>query len=87
VLVEFCYFSLILRKGVIGAQLDASHRPSYWKGQLDGGYRCRDAGQREHIEAGGLISYGPNLPDLYRRSTDFGLRNRETESWMALVFR
>jgi len=22
---------------------------------------------REHVEAGGLISYGPDFPDLYRR--------------------
>ena len=28
-------------------------------------------GQREHIEAGGLISYGPNFLDLYQRSADF----------------
>jgi putative ABC transport system substrate-binding protein len=26
---------------------------------------------REHVEAGGLMSYGPNLPDLFRRSADF----------------
>src|SRR5262245_45681005 len=26
---------------------------------------------REHIEAGGLMSYGPNIPDQYRRSADF----------------
>jgi putative tryptophan/tyrosine transport system substrate-binding protein len=26
---------------------------------------------REHIEAGGLISYGPNRPDLYRRAAEF----------------
>jgi ABC-type uncharacterized transport system substrate-binding protein len=26
---------------------------------------------REHVEAGGLISYGPNVPDLYRRSAEF----------------
>jgi putative ABC transport system substrate-binding protein len=25
----------------------------------------------EHVEAGGLISYGPNFPDLYRRAADF----------------
>ena len=23
------------------------------------------------VEAGGLMSYGPNLPDLYRRSADY----------------
>jgi putative tryptophan/tyrosine transport system substrate-binding protein len=27
-------------------------------------------GSREGVEAGGLMSYGPNLPDLYRRSAD-----------------
>jgi putative ABC transport system substrate-binding protein len=27
-------------------------------------------GGREHIEAGGLISYAPNFPDLYRRAAD-----------------
>jgi putative ABC transport system substrate-binding protein len=28
-------------------------------------------GFRELVEAGGLISYGPNLPDLWRRAADF----------------
>ena len=28
-------------------------------------------GFREYVEAGGLISYGPNFPDLFRRSADF----------------
>jgi ABC-type uncharacterized transport system substrate-binding protein len=27
--------------------------------------------QREYVEAGGLISYGANLPDLFRRAGDF----------------
>ena len=26
---------------------------------------------REYIEAAGLISYGPNFPDLYRRTADY----------------
>jgi len=26
---------------------------------------------REHVEAGGLMSYGPNRPDLYRRAAEF----------------
>ena len=26
---------------------------------------------REHVEAGGLMSYGPNLPDLWRRAGDY----------------
>ena len=26
---------------------------------------------REAVEAGGLISYGPNLPDLWRRSAEY----------------
>jgi putative tryptophan/tyrosine transport system substrate-binding protein len=26
---------------------------------------------KEHVEAGGLISYGPNFADLYRRAADF----------------
>jgi putative ABC transport system substrate-binding protein len=28
-------------------------------------------GVREPVEAGGLISYGPNLPDLFRRAADY----------------
>jgi putative ABC transport system substrate-binding protein len=28
-------------------------------------------GLREYVEAGGLLSYGPNLPDLFRRAADF----------------
>jgi putative ABC transport system substrate-binding protein len=28
-------------------------------------------GRREYIEAGGLISYGTNFPDLFRRAADF----------------
>ena len=28
-------------------------------------------GSREHVEAGGLISYGANFPDLFRRAGDF----------------
>jgi putative ABC transport system substrate-binding protein len=27
--------------------------------------------QREFVEAGGLVSYGPNFPDLFRRTADF----------------
>ena len=27
-------------------------------------------GLREYVEAGGLMSYGPNSPDLFRRSAD-----------------
>src|SRR5262249_11709781 len=26
---------------------------------------------RDYVEAGGLMSYGPNFPDLYRRAADF----------------
>jgi putative ABC transport system substrate-binding protein len=28
-------------------------------------------GAREHVEAGGLMSYGPNFADLFRRSADY----------------
>jgi putative ABC transport system substrate-binding protein len=28
-------------------------------------------GSREHVEAGGLMSYGPNFADLFRRSADY----------------
>jgi putative ABC transport system substrate-binding protein len=28
-------------------------------------------GVREYVEAGGLMSYGPNWPDMWRRAADF----------------
>src|SRR5258706_15401837 len=28
-------------------------------------------GNRESVAAGGLVSYGPNFPDLWRRSADY----------------
>ena len=28
-------------------------------------------GVREYVEAGGLMSYGPNFPDLFRRAGDY----------------
>ena len=28
-------------------------------------------GFREHVEAGGLMSYGPNFPDLFRRAAGY----------------
>jgi ABC-type uncharacterized transport system substrate-binding protein len=28
-------------------------------------------GLREYVEAGGLVSYGPNFPDLFRRAADY----------------
>jgi putative ABC transport system substrate-binding protein len=28
-------------------------------------------GRREYVEAGGLMSYGPNYPDLFRRAAEF----------------
>jgi ABC-type uncharacterized transport system substrate-binding protein len=28
-------------------------------------------GLREYVEAGGLISYGPNVSDLFRRAADY----------------
>jgi putative ABC transport system substrate-binding protein len=28
-------------------------------------------GQREYVEAGGLMSYGPNFPELFRRVGDY----------------
>ena len=28
-------------------------------------------GFREYVEAGGLISYGPNIPDLFRRAAEY----------------
>jgi putative ABC transport system substrate-binding protein len=27
-------------------------------------------GLREHVDAGGLMSYGPNFPDLFRRAAE-----------------
>jgi putative ABC transport system substrate-binding protein len=38
-------------------------------------------GSREYVEAGGLMSYGPNFPDLFRRAADYvdcAGRNRPT---------
>jgi putative tryptophan/tyrosine transport system substrate-binding protein len=29
-------------------------------------------GYKESVEAGGLMSYGANLPDLFRRAGDYG---------------
>jgi len=29
------------------------------------------SGFREYVEAGGLISYGPNFPDLFRRAAEY----------------
>ncbi|HLJ78366.1 MAG TPA: ABC transporter substrate binding protein, partial [Acidobacteriaceae bacterium] len=28
-------------------------------------------GVREYVESGGLMSYGPNFPDLFRRAADY----------------
>ena len=28
-------------------------------------------GMRDYVEAGGLMSYGPNYPDLFRRAGDY----------------
>jgi putative tryptophan/tyrosine transport system substrate-binding protein len=28
-------------------------------------------GQREHVDAGGLLSYGTNIPAMYRRAADY----------------
>ena len=28
-------------------------------------------GEREHVDAGGLMSYGANFPDLFRRAGDY----------------
>jgi putative ABC transport system substrate-binding protein len=28
-------------------------------------------GIREYVEAGGLMSYGPNFPDLFRRAAEY----------------
>ena len=27
--------------------------------------------QRDYVDAGGLMSYGPNIPSMFRRSADF----------------
>jgi putative ABC transport system substrate-binding protein len=29
------------------------------------------SGVREYVEAGGLMSYGPNFPDLFRRAAEY----------------
>jgi putative tryptophan/tyrosine transport system substrate-binding protein len=29
------------------------------------------SGIREYVEAGGLMSYGPNFPDLFRRAAEY----------------
>jgi putative ABC transport system substrate-binding protein len=28
-------------------------------------------GEQNYVDAGGLMSYGPNFPDLFRRAADF----------------
>jgi putative ABC transport system substrate-binding protein len=28
-------------------------------------------GSRDYVEAGGLMSYGPNFPDMFRRTADY----------------
>ena len=28
-------------------------------------------GNREYVEVGGLVSYGPNFPDLFRRAAEY----------------
>ena len=28
-------------------------------------------GQREHVDAGGLLSYGPSIPGMYRRAAEY----------------
>jgi putative ABC transport system substrate-binding protein len=28
-------------------------------------------GSRDYVDAGGLMSYGPNFPDLFRRAADY----------------
>ena len=34
-------------------------------------------GYREHVEDGGLISYGPDIPDQYRRAATYGLKGTQ----------
>jgi putative ABC transport system substrate-binding protein len=29
------------------------------------------SGFRDYVETGGLVSYGPNYPDLFRRAADY----------------
>jgi hypothetical protein len=34
-------------------------------------HACKMGLEREYVEAGGLMSYGPNLPDLLRRAAEY----------------
>jgi ABC-type uncharacterized transport system substrate-binding protein len=40
--------------------------------------------QREYVEAGGLMSYGPNFPNMFRRAADYvdKIRNRPSSIWL-----
>jgi hypothetical protein len=35
------------------------------------GARTSDLQCQQHVEAGGLMSYGPNFPELYRRAAEY----------------
>ena len=48
-----------------------NHQPGSHQHLGAGRATADDARHREYVEAGGLMSYGPNFPDLYRRAADY----------------
>lgn len=55
---------------VLGDQLTAFHRKRITELAAGNGIPAM-YGYRDFVEAGGLMSYGPSLPDMYRRAADY----------------
>ena len=67
--------ALCLRRPLVHMPTGFASTPWRWA------HDCRRCySQRDYVEAGGLMSYGPNFPDLFRRAADYVdkiLRGRE----------